>query len=176
MSGTLIGIGIGPGSADLVTERAAATLADAGVVAHMHATGKPGLAIEMVRTRLRDDVIEIAIPVPMDADEATRRAAYDAAIPALREHLNAGRDVAFVCEGDALFYGSFQYVQDRLADDCAIQVIPGVTSVTASAAVAGLALTRGNQTFQALPATLRDGALAARLADNKSSFAIMKLG
>ncbi|MCR4378814.1 MAG: precorrin-3B C(17)-methyltransferase, partial [Rhodospirillales bacterium] len=148
----------------------------ATVVAHMHATNKPGLAFELVRGVLQSGVTEVAIPVPMDADEATRRTAYDNAMPALRKHLDAGIDVAFVCEGDALFYGSFQYVQDRLAGQYEIQVIPGVTSVSASAAVAGVGLVRGDQIFQVLPATLSDGALAARLSDTQAAFTILKLG
>lgn len=176
MNGTLIGIGIGPGASDLLTLRAVEALEKITVVAHMHATDKPGIAIEMVREYLSDGVQEIAIAVPMLADEATRRAAYDDAMPAIREHLDAGHDVAFVCEGDALFYGSYQYVADRLSGDYASEVIPGVTSVTASAAMAQFNLTRGDQVFQALPATLSDGALAAHLNDGKSAFAIMKLG
>lgn len=176
MNGTLIGIGIGPGATDLLTLRAVEALGKVTVVAHMHATEKPGIAIEMVREYLSDGFEEISIAVPMLADEATRRSAYDDAMPTIREHLDAGRDVAFVCEGDALFYGSFQYVTDRLADDYASEVIPGVTSVTASAAVAQFNLTRGDQVFQALPATLSDGALAAHLNDGNSAFSIMKLG
>lgn len=176
MSGKLISIGIGPGDLDLLTIKAMDALLTATVVAHMHATNKPGLAFELVRGVLQSGVTEVAIPVPMDADEATRRAAYDAAMPALRKHLDAGTDVAFVCEGDALFYGSFQYVQDRLTGQYEIQVIPGVTSVSASAAVAGVGLVRGDQTFQVLPATLSDGALAARLSDPLAAFTILKLG
>jgi cobalt-precorrin 5A hydrolase/precorrin-3B C17-methyltransferase len=176
MSGKLIGIGIGPGDLDLLTVKAMDALLTARVVAHMRATGKPGLAFELVRGVLQNDVIEVAISVPMDADEAHRRAVYDAAMPALRKHLDAGVDVAFICEGDALFYGSFQYVQDRLAGEYEIQVIPGVTSVSASAAAAGVGLVRGDQTFQVLPATLGDGALAARLSDEQTAVAILKLG
>jgi len=176
MSGKLIGIGIGPGDIDLVTVKAMDALLTAPVVAHMHATGKPGIAIEMVRGVLKEDVVELAIPVPMVADEDMRRAAYDAALPELTAHLDAGRDVAFVCEGDALFYGSFQYVHDRLGRDYETHIIPGVTSVSAAAATAGVGLVRGDETFQALPATLSDGALAARLSDGNTSFAILKLG
>ncbi|KAF0169916.1 MAG: cobalt-precorrin 5A hydrolase / precorrin-3B C17-methyltransferase, partial [Rhodobacteraceae bacterium] len=62
------------------------------------------------------------------------------------------------------------------ASEYEIQVIPGVTSVSASAAVAGAGLVRGDQTFQVLPATLSDGALAARLADGNGAFAILKMG
>jgi len=176
MSGKLIGVGIGPGDTDLLTVKAMDALLTTPVVAHMHAIDKPGIAIEMVRGILGEGVAEVAIPVPMQGDEATRRAAYDAAMPALREHLDAGRDVAFICEGDALFYGSFQYVMDRLGDTYETEIIPGVTSITAAAAVAGVGLVRGDQPFQALPATLSDGALAARLADHATAFTIMKLG
>lgn len=176
MSAKLIGIGIGPGDIDLLTVKAMDALLTAPVVAHMHATGKPGIAIEMVRGVLAADAVEIAIPVPMLADEIERRAAYDAALPTLRAHLDAGRDVAFVCEGDALFYGSFQYVLDRLGDAYETHVIPGVTSISAASAAINTGLVRGDETFQALPATLGDGALSARLSDGNSAFAIMKLG
>lgn len=175
-SGTLIGIGIGPGASDLLTLRACHRLHDVPVVAHMHAAGRPGLAVEMVREHLPDGIEELPIPVPMDAQGETRQMAYDAAVPALRAHLDAGRDVAFVCEGDALFYGSFQYLMDRLAEDYEVEVIPGVMSVSASAAAAHFGLTRGDETFHALPASLPDGALAARLADRNAAFSILKLG
>jgi len=176
MSGTLIAIGVGPGDIDLLTVKAMDALLTASVVAYIHAIDKPGLAIEMVRGVLKDDVVEVPIPVPMSAPESERRAAYDAALPALRAHLEAGCDVAFICEGDALFYGSFQYVQDRLSDTFQTSIIPGVTSISASAAAAGMGLVRGDEVFQALPAPLSDGALAAHLSDSNSAFAILKLG
>ena len=174
--GRLIGIGIGPGDPDLMTVKAMDAIMAAPVVAHMHATGKAGIAFETVRAVVDDDADVIAIPVPMAADEDDRRQAYAAAMPDLRAYLDDGRDVAFVCEGDALFYGSFQYVMDALGDDYAVEVIPGVTSVSASAAASRFALTRGDDIFQVLPATLPDGALAVRLGAMGTAFAILKLG
>ncbi|MBL4692123.1 MAG: precorrin-2 C(20)-methyltransferase, partial [Magnetovibrio sp.] len=176
MSGKLIGIGVGPGDPDLLTVRSLDALAEARVLVHVHATGRPGIALKIVEGWLSEDVVEIAIPVPMAADTETRQAAYDEAIPLLRMHLDGGHDVTFVCEGDALFYGSFQYVMDRLQDDYRVEIIPGVSSINASSAVAGLCLARGDETVHILPATLSDGALAARLSDPHSSFAILKLG
>lgn len=175
-TGTLIGIGIGPGAADLLTLRAREALASVPVVAHMHAVGKAPIALTAIKDLLAAGVEEIAIPVPMDANETARRAAYDAAAPRLRAHLDAGRDVAFVCEGDALFYGSFLYVLERFADGYTVKVIPGVTSVSASAAAARLAITRGDQILSVLPATLPDGALAARLGQSGEPCVILKLG
>jgi len=175
-AGKLIGIGIGPGAPDLMTVRARDLLVRADVVAHMHASAKAPLALEIVRPFLRTDVQVLGIEVPMGASGAERQTYYDHAIPEFRAHLEQGRDVVFVCEGDALFYGSFQYVMERLIDDYEVEVVPGVTSVQACSAAATLALTRGDDAFQALPATLPEGVLAARVRDPRSAIAVMKIG
>jgi len=174
--GKLIGVSLGPGAADLLTLRARQTLERADVVAHMHATGTAGLALEIAQPLLKADVTVLGVAVPMGADMVVRQACYDAAMDDFRTHLDAGRDVAFVCEGDSLFYGSFQYVMERLQGAYGVEVIPGVTSVQACSAVAALALTRGDDIFQALPATLSEGALAARLKDPHTAVAILKIG
>ena len=174
--GKLIGIGIGPGAPDLMTVRARRTLEQARVVAHMHSIDRPGLSLEIVRPFLRDDVMVLAVPVPMGASTEERQACYDQAMPEFRAELELGRDVVFVCEGDSLFYGSFQYVLERLIDDYEVEVIPGVTSIQACSAAATLGLTRGEDTFQALPATLPEGILAARTRDSSSAIAFMKIG
>lgn len=176
MSGKLIGIGVGPGDPDLLTVRSMDALAQAQVVAYVHAEGRPGIALRTAQAWLPEDVVEVAIPVAMHADDATRQTAYDKAIPLLRMHLDGGHDVTFICEGDALFYGSFQYVMDRLESDYAVDVIAGISSINASSAAAKLCLAKGNETVQVLPATLPDGALFARLSDPHSSFSIIKLG
>ena len=174
--GKLIGIGIGPGAPDLLTVRARALLEQAEVVAHMHASDKQPLALKIVQPFLRADADVFAVAVPMGATGVERQTHYDHAIPEFRAHLEQGRDVTFICEGDALFYGSFQYVMERLIDEYDVEVVPGVTSVQACSAAANLALTRGDDTFQALPATLPEGVLAARLRDPHSAVAMMKIG
>ncbi len=178
--GKLIGVGIGPGALDLLTVRAERLLREAPVIAHMHSRGKPGLSLEIVRPLLRDDAMILEVVVPMGASAEERQRCYDLAMPEFRAELELGRDVVFICEGDSLFYGSFQYVLERLIEDYAVEVIPGVTSVQACSAVAasemGTGLTRGDDTFQALPATLPEGILAARSRDTGSALAIMKIG
>ena len=51
-------------------------------------------------------------------------------------HLDAGRDVAVLCEGDPFFYGSFMYVFERLAGQYPTEVVPGVSSMMAAASAA----------------------------------------
>jgi len=174
--GKLIGVSVGPGAPDLMTVRALTLLEGAGVVAHMHANGKDGVALGIARPFLRSDVKVLAVPVEMAATAAERQESYEQAVPAFRMHLDEGRDVVFICEGDALFYGSFQYVMDRLIDDYVVEVVPGVTSVQACSAAANVSLTRGDDIFQALPATLPEGVLAARSRDTHMAIAFMKIG
>ena len=142
----------------------------------MPASDKQPLALKIAQPFLRADADVFAVAVPMDATGVERQTHYDHAIPEFRAHLEQGRDVTFICEGDALFYGSFQYVMERLIEEYEVEVVPGVTSVQACSAAAHLALTRGDDTFQALPATLPEGVLAARLRDPHSAIAVMKIG
>ncbi|MEG3619724.1 precorrin-3B C(17)-methyltransferase [Magnetovibrio sp. PR-2] len=174
--GKLIGVSIGPGALDLMTVRAQNAVKDAGVIAYMHAMGKEPLALKLVQSLVQQNVQHIAIPVPMGADRKTRRECYKAKILEFRAHLENGRNVAFICEGDALFYGSFQYVMEQLIEDYAVDIIPGVTSVQACAAVAEMPLTRDNDTLHVLPATLSEGALLARAKKRTAALAFMKIG
>jgi len=175
-TGKLVGVGVGPGAADLMTVRALALLRGAAVVAHVQAKGRDPLALSIARPFLPADVCELAVTVPMDAAPADRRACYDRAVGDFRAHLDQGRDVIFVCEGDALFYGSFQYVMDRLIDDYPVEVVPGVSSVQACGAAAMRSIARGDEVFQTLPATLPEAVLRARLQTPGVSVAVMKLG
>lgn len=174
--GKLIGVGMGPGASDLMTVRARQVVENALVVGHMHAQGKDGIALSIAKPFLRADAQILSVAVPMAASGADRQRCYDHAMAEFRGELEQGRDVVFLCEGDSLFYGSFQYVQDRLIEDYAVEIVPGVTSLQACSAAVNLALTRGDETFHVLPATLPAGVLAARMRDRHASIAIMKIG
>lgn len=180
-SGALYGVGLGPGDPELITLKAWRLLAAAEVVAYpapLDAEGapKPSLARRIAEDFLSEDVREIAIPLPMRAGDAgPAGAAYDAAAEAIAAELLAGRDVAALCEGDPLFYGSFIQLLARLGDRFEIEIIPGVTSFAAAAAAAGRAICARDESFAAIPAPLPDEAIAARLAVSEAA-AILKLG
>jgi len=102
-------------------------------------------------------------------------AAYDGAAAILAAELDRGLDVALLCQGDPLFYGSFIGLYERLAGRYPIEIVPGVPSLFACAAAAGLPLVAGNDILTVIPATLDEAALAARLAATEAA-AIIKLG
>ncbi len=174
MSGQLYGIGMGPGDPGLVTLRAAELLRGLPVVACVAAEGTESRALRLARPHLgaAAEVIEVALP--MRRDRAPAQAAYDDAAAAIAARLEAGADVGVLCEGDPLFYGSFMYLAARLPARVA-EVVPGVTSVSAAAAMARLPLVARNEALTVLPGPLDDAALAARLAEG-GAVAVMKVG
>jgi precorrin-2/cobalt-factor-2 C20-methyltransferase len=175
MSGTFYGLGVGPGDPELITLKAWRLISQVPVIAYPAANGKDSLARRTAAPFIPEDVIELAIAVPMRLERQPAQDAYDAAAQVIASHLDQGRDVAFLCEGDPLFYGSFAYLLTRLAQNYLTQIVPGIVSITACAAAIGRPLSARNDVLKVLPGTLD----APRLRDEISSsdaIAIMKVG
>jgi precorrin-2/cobalt-factor-2 C20-methyltransferase len=175
MSGTLYGLGIGPGDPELITVKALRLLRGAPVVAFPAPEDGESLARAIVASLLPGGQTEIAIRVPLVAERFPAQEVYDRAASNLGAHLTAGRDVAVLCEGDPFFYGSFMYLFARMAERFLVEVVPGVSSLTACAAVLGAPLAARNDVLTVVPAPLDAGALKARLSCGEAA-AIIKLG
>lgn len=175
MTGTLFGVGVGPGAPDLITLRAARLIEAAHVVAYPTLAGAKSFARCIVADLIPEGAVEIAMDVPMTVDRAPAQAAYDAGAARINEVLSSGQDVVCLCEGDPLFYGSFMYLLARLQPSHPVQVVPGITSVTACAASAKLPLVARNERLTVLPGPLPEDQLRARIAAAES-LAIMKVG
>ncbi|MBU2358923.1 MAG: precorrin-2 C(20)-methyltransferase [Alphaproteobacteria bacterium] len=175
MSGVLYGVGVGPGAADLMTLRAARLISAAEVVAYPTLAGGASFARAIAAEVIPVEAIEIAMDVPMSVERAPAQAAYDAGAAAIALHLDAGRDVVCLCEGDPFFYGSFMYLFARLSARFRVEVVPGVTSIAACAARAGRPLVARNERLTVLPGPLPEAELRERIA-GADSVAIMKVG
>jgi precorrin-2/cobalt-factor-2 C20-methyltransferase len=175
MSGTLFGLGIGPGDPDLITVKAQAILRDAPVIAYPAPEGGESLVRRIAAPYVPTGRVEIVIATPMAADRFPAQEVYDRYAEVLASHLAAGRDVALLCEGDPFLYGSFMYLYQRLAGRHPCRVVPGVSSLAAVAAVAGRPLCERNEVLTVIPAPLPDADLAALVAA-ADAVAIMKVG
>jgi precorrin-2/cobalt-factor-2 C20-methyltransferase len=175
VSGIFYGIGVGPGDPELMTVKAWRIISTVPVLAYLAANGSESTARNIAKPFIPEDVVEIAIDVPMKTERAPAQAAYDAGAAKIREHLTAGRDVAMLCEGDPFFYGSFMYVFSRLARDFETVVIPGVSSITACAARIGRPLAARDEVLKVIPATLDAERLREELGTCESA-AIIKVG
>lgn len=175
MSGTVYGIGVGPGAPDLLTLRAARLIERAEVIAYPVLERGESFARSIVAEILPKGITEIAMTIPMSVERGPAQAAYDTGAKQIAAHLDAGRDVVVLCEGDPLFFGSFMYIQSRLADRFEVKVVPGVTSLTTVAAATNLPLAARNEVLTIIPGPLSEEALAAHI-KGAQSLAIMKVG
>lgn len=175
MSGTVYGLGVGPGDPELITVKALRLLRSAPVLAYPAPDRGDSLARAIVASLLPGGQEEIAIRVPMSGARFPALEVYDAAAETIAAHAAGGRDVAVLCEGDPFFYGSFMYLYAHLEPRCRVEVVPGVSSLTACAAVAGAPLAGLNDVLCVLPARLEDAHLRERLRLCESA-AIIKLG
>ena len=175
MTGTLHLIGVGPGDPELLTLKAARLLGTAPVVAYPATVEDQALALEIASPHLNPDAERMPITIPMRVDRAPAKAAYDRAAAAMLTRLNAGDDIAYLCEGDPLFYGSAMYLVDRIAPHAPIEIVPGVSSLTAAAASIRRPIAARNEVLKVLPAPLPDETLREELA-NAPAAAIIKVG
>ena len=174
-TGTLYGVGLGPGDPDLITRKAARLIEGAGVVAYPTLAGGESFARAIAADLIAKDTQEIVLDIPMTTDRAPAQAAYDRGAKAIAEALQRGKDVVCLCEGDPFFYGSFMYLHARLSGRFTVEVVPGVTSLTACAARAGLPLAARNERVTVLPGPLPEVELRQRI-EGAESVVVMKVG
>ena len=175
MTGVLYGVGLGPGAPDLMTLRAARLIEGAGVIAYPTLAGAASFARAIAADLIAPDAQEIVMDVPMSVERAPAQAAYDKGAGEIAAALDAGHDVVCLCEGDPFFYGSFMYLFARLSDAYRVEIVPGVTSVTACAARARMPLAARNERLTVLPGPLPEDELRARI-EGAESVVIMKVG
>ncbi|HVT64199.1 MAG TPA: precorrin-3B C(17)-methyltransferase [Mycobacteriales bacterium] len=183
MTGTLYGVGVGPGASDLMTVRAVEIIKSAPVIAYHCARHGRSTARAIAAPYLSPEQIEEELRYPVTVETTDHPGGYDGALADFYEavaerlavHLTAGRDVAVLCEGDPSLYGSYQHLHVRLKDRFAAIVVPGISSVAAAAAASGVPLVQHDEVLTVLPGTLPDDQLADHLAGTDAA-AILKLG
>jgi precorrin-2/cobalt-factor-2 C20-methyltransferase len=146
--GRLVGVGVGPGEADLLTVRALTTLRRADrVVAPATAVDAVGRAEAIVRQAVPGLRVE-RIPFAMAPDRAERDRSVAEAAEVLARYLAAGQEVAFVTLGDPLTYSTFTSVAAavrRRRPAAVVEQVPGIMAFQALAARTGTTVTDERQ-------------------------------
>ena len=174
MTGRVWGVGVGPGDPELLTVKAARLIREADVICYPQPDTGPSFARSIVGD-MPNGALEEPIVVPMRSERFPAAAVYDDAARRVRDHVEAGRTVVVLCEGDPFFYGSFMYLYARLADHARVGVVPGVSSAMAGAAVAGVPLAARDDVLTVLPGTLDDTELERALQASDAAV-IIKVG
>ena len=182
MSGKLYGVGTGPGDPELLTLKAVRAIEGADVVAYFAKQGNSSNARAIVASLMTTQIEEqLGYPVTTEIDrrhddyKSATSAFYTEAAARVAGHLDAGRTVAVLSEGDPLFYGSYMHIHVRLAALYDSEVIPGITAMSGCWSQAGLPLVQGDDILAVLPGTLEEMDLRDRLAGNGGAV-IMKVG
>ena len=172
--GRLYGLGVGPGDPELLTLKALRLLRQVPVIAYPAPEHGESFARSIVANWIAGHQREVVIRFPMRPGPPPV-SIYDAAAARLAAELDGGQDVALLCQGDPLFYGSSINVFSRLAEQYRVEIVPGVSSLNACAAAAMVTLVSRDESLSVIPAPLAEGEIAARLAAAETA-AIVKLG
>ena len=173
ISARLTGVGVGPGDPQLMTLRAVATLQAADCIAWMAARPGQSRARQTASACIPARATTLELPLPLAPAEV--EASYDAAAERIAAELDAGRNVACLCEGDPLLYGSFMYLHARLGHRYPVRIVPGIASPTAASAALGVPLAAGTDRLAILPASLTDADLTAAMR-GQDSVVFLKVG
>jgi len=173
-TGSLTGVGVGPGDPDLVTVRGLTALREADVVfvpVSADAPDEQGYAERVVRHHLTGQAIT-RLPFALGAwshDPAERQAQWDEAAAPVVAALAEGADAAFATIGDPNVYATFTYLARavrRALPHVGIQTVPGITAMQDLAARTGTVLVEGDQTLVLLPITAGEGPFRQALAEH----------
>jgi precorrin-2 C20-methyltransferase / precorrin-3B C17-methyltransferase len=181
--GTLWGVGLGPGDPELLTVKAVRVIAEADVVAYHSARHGQSIARTIAEPYMQPGQLEEHLVYPVTTETTDHPGGYAGAMEdfyaeaaeRIAAHLDAGRNVALLAEGDPLFYSSYMHMHTRLTHRFDAVIVPGVTSVSAASAATGTPLVQGDEVLTILPGTLPPEELRRRLADTDAAV-IMKLG
>ncbi len=156
--GMVVGVGVGPGDPDLLTVKAIRVLQEADVVC----APTPNSAADSVALSIVKPVLEgrqsppevVTLVFPMVRDEAELGKAWTENADRIAKYAQEGKRVAYVALGDPSLYSTFTYIQRELRikhPEIPIEIIPGVTSLSACMARTQIPLAFGEETLLIMP-------------------------
>jgi precorrin-2/cobalt-factor-2 C20-methyltransferase len=158
VKGKFVGVGVGPGDPELITIKAAKALKTAEVISIPKAhADKPSLALAIVKQIIEErpnppKMLELVFPMTKDEEELERLWSQNADIVA--QKALTGKTIAFITLGDPMFYSTFIYLCQKMKEkhpEVELEIIPGVTSLTACAAVSKIPLAEKNEVIAVIP-------------------------
>lgn len=170
MQARLIAVGVGPGDPELLTLKGARLIREADVVVTpIGDRSETSIAHGIIQDLVDPERQQLLTQVyPMKKDPAEMEASWQASAAEVAQLVRAGKTVVFITIGDPLLYSTFLYLYRILrADypDVAIELVPGISSIFAAAAAAGVPLGLAADRIAVLPATFEEEKLRQTLVD-----------
>lgn len=166
--GRLYVIGVGPGDPELITVKADRLLSRLPVIfVPQRDESSPSYASSIIAGLVREpeqEIIGLVFPMVRDIKKLT--AYWERAAETMWQHLKQSQDCAFVNEGDPFLYGTAIHVLETLRTthaEVGITVVPGVSSINASAAQAMVPLAINDEKIAILSGHCEDSVIAETL-------------
>ncbi len=181
--GKVYGVGMGPGDPDLMTVRAHRILRNARNIAYFRKAGRTGRARTIAGHLLSRNGNEIPLEYPVTTEIPLSDPKYHDALSEFYEQctkiildvIQRNEDVVLLCEGDPFFYGSFIHLYVRLKPVTMIEIVPGLTGMSAAWTATEKPISWGNDVLRILMGTLPEDVLAQHMQDS-DALVIMKIG
>jgi len=180
VTGRVIGIGVGPGDPELITVKAAKALAAVDVVCVPKARNdKMSTALSLIQPILRErkeqpEIMDLVFPMTKEGPALKR--AWKANAKRVAERAKKGESVAFITLGDPMFYSTFIYLCQNLKSmypEISLEIIPGVTSLTACSATCILPLAEQDEAVVIIPYSF-DSVHVGEIAKHANNLVFMK--
>ncbi|OLS39377.1 precorrin-2 C(20)-methyltransferase [Alkalihalophilus pseudofirmus] len=157
MTGTLYGLGVGPGDPELLTIKAFRKLKETEVIAYpKKRKGSKSYAHRIIDLYIKPEEKEmLGLVFPMTKDPVILEREWSNTVNLVWEYLKKGKDVAFVTEGDPLLYSTFIHMMKLMKSrhpEVNIQTVPGISSINGAASRLGIALAEGDDHVAIVPA------------------------
>jgi len=180
VTGKVIGIGVGPGDPELITVKAAKTLATVDVVCVPKARNdKMSTALTMIQPILKErkkqpEILDLIFPMTKEGPALKR--AWMTNAKKVAERAKKGESVAFITLGDPMFYSTFIYLCQNIKSmfpEIDLEIVPGVTSLTACAATCLQPLAEQDEAVVIIPYTF-DSVHVGEIAKHANNLVFMK--
>lgn len=157
-TGTLYGIGVGPGDPELITLKGYRLLQECPVISYpAKKKGAESYAQKIIASHVKAEGKELlGLYFPMTRDTEVLKKEWRNTVAILSERLLAGKDVVFITEGDPFLYSTFIHLMREMKEqypEIPVEVVPGISSVNGAAARLGWPLADGDEVFAIVPAT-----------------------
>ena len=183
MTGTIYGVGLGPGDPDLMSVKTHRLLTNAKHVAFFRKAGRKGQARSIVDGMIPEAAIEFPMEYPVTTEIPLTDPRYNEILSGfyaeVTDHLislaKSGEDVVVLCEGDPFFYGSFMHIYARVKDHVPTDVVPAITGMSGAWTATGAPITWGDDVLTVLMGTLGEEKLTKHI-EETDALVIMKIG
>lgn len=161
--GKLYGVGVGPGDPELISVKAVKVLNSVSVIYAAHSPKNSySLAKEIVSHHVSKDTPIKRLDFPMTRVREELIKAWERNARTILDTLMEGKDTAFVTLGDPMVYSTFGYIMryiTKLAEDVEVEIIPGISSYQASAALSRTVLAESEGSFAVISGAMGAGKL-----------------